>query len=743
MARRFNTPPGWPPPPVGFTEDMAFIPDPSWPKPPRHWQLWVEDDIAQPVPVRRSPPGEPEGPLYGIGLNAQKAAAIMKLMPRRLAPGERPLLLLEASSFHYDRILVTSAMIYCFRSFKYQKAKFDKDVDYGVRVPLSDVRAIRVNRRGTLRSDLTLWDSRTGIEFPDNIGKVEYADTFLLELVIGHVLDGSIREIATRDRNFCTAEEIASDKQRSASLSETLRLAYELRLVEAQRPTAQRPATQGVPTEPDGDLSIGAVVRADPAARPAAAETELVILGGEHTVSAASSAALRSDHGDATAVRHESRGPRADEPASYVEGRQLVEDRETDAYLAFEAATEDTGPLAMTDKLVGQMTSASDALVTDTNRLKKNVTLAEGHIEVALKTLDNARKPIKLGSIGFSKRVSLTPTDLKLPGGQLIPLTTGLRAEGSLYGNRVAQRGLLINHENDQREIFLRITEETGAEHVLSWERDSTKTFSSMVTPSECFKFAAAINTAATRSDKARAEAASRINSARRDLFEARAAPTAIRSDVDDLAASMELASELLSALASIDLQAIDRGNRRRAQKVRDNLRKLVEKADEERKKAEAVIAAAAAYQTQPALTDGQLKQPQRVHRGPASTATTRADVSLGPSARESVARQLLSAMRQLAEQKKAESVIAAASAHQTRSAVTEAPPGSPPPDPLDRGPASTTPASTDSSPEVRPTHLGAGQILEAIRQLAELHSAGILTDEEFAGKKAELLSRL
>lgn len=35
------------------------------------------------------------------------------------------------------------------------------------------------------------------------------------------------------------------------------------------------------------------------------------------------------------------------------------------------------------------------------------------------------------------------------------------------------------------------------------------------------------------------------------------------------------------------------------------------------------------------------------------------------------------------------------------------------------------------------------GLIFQQIRQLAELHEGGILTEEEFTAKKAELLSRL
>jgi WD40 repeat protein len=48
MAPRFNPPPGWPPPPAGWTPFPGWQPDPSWPPPPDGWQLWIDD--AQPVP---------------------------------------------------------------------------------------------------------------------------------------------------------------------------------------------------------------------------------------------------------------------------------------------------------------------------------------------------------------------------------------------------------------------------------------------------------------------------------------------------------------------------------------------------------------------------------------------------------------------------------------------------------------------------------------------------------------------
>lgn len=40
-AWRFQTPPGWPPPPEGWTPPPGWRPDPSWPPAPPGWQFWV------------------------------------------------------------------------------------------------------------------------------------------------------------------------------------------------------------------------------------------------------------------------------------------------------------------------------------------------------------------------------------------------------------------------------------------------------------------------------------------------------------------------------------------------------------------------------------------------------------------------------------------------------------------------------------------------------------------------------
>lgn len=51
MAYRFASPPGWPPPPPGWTPPPEWTPDPSWPAAPAGWRFWVEVSDAAPTPT--------------------------------------------------------------------------------------------------------------------------------------------------------------------------------------------------------------------------------------------------------------------------------------------------------------------------------------------------------------------------------------------------------------------------------------------------------------------------------------------------------------------------------------------------------------------------------------------------------------------------------------------------------------------------------------------------------------------
>lgn len=64
MASKFNTPPGWPPPPPGWTPPPGWQPDPSWPAPPADWQFWVtvSEPADGPPPTEPSPAAAQQSP---------------------------------------------------------------------------------------------------------------------------------------------------------------------------------------------------------------------------------------------------------------------------------------------------------------------------------------------------------------------------------------------------------------------------------------------------------------------------------------------------------------------------------------------------------------------------------------------------------------------------------------------------------------------------------------------------------
>ena len=56
MTYRFNPPPNWPEPPVGWVAPQGWGPPADWPQPPPGWQLWVPvPDFAPPAPSPASP----------------------------------------------------------------------------------------------------------------------------------------------------------------------------------------------------------------------------------------------------------------------------------------------------------------------------------------------------------------------------------------------------------------------------------------------------------------------------------------------------------------------------------------------------------------------------------------------------------------------------------------------------------------------------------------------------------------
>lgn len=60
MEYRFNSPPGWPIPPVGWQPPQGWQPDPTWPPAPPGWQFWVPVQVPPPLaPLHQVPPSVP------------------------------------------------------------------------------------------------------------------------------------------------------------------------------------------------------------------------------------------------------------------------------------------------------------------------------------------------------------------------------------------------------------------------------------------------------------------------------------------------------------------------------------------------------------------------------------------------------------------------------------------------------------------------------------------------------------
>jgi hypothetical protein len=55
MGYRFNPPPNWPAPPLGWVPAPGWRPSPEWPAPPRGWQLWIDDTVPASEPTVKRP----------------------------------------------------------------------------------------------------------------------------------------------------------------------------------------------------------------------------------------------------------------------------------------------------------------------------------------------------------------------------------------------------------------------------------------------------------------------------------------------------------------------------------------------------------------------------------------------------------------------------------------------------------------------------------------------------------------
>ncbi|MBL8929513.1 MAG: HNH endonuclease [Kineosporiaceae bacterium] len=85
MGARFNPPPGWPTPPLGWRPTPNWVPDPAWPAPPEDWQFWVLDPVR---PTPAPPAGGPADTAAGSATPAPQAAAVA-VSPAPQVPQQR------------------------------------------------------------------------------------------------------------------------------------------------------------------------------------------------------------------------------------------------------------------------------------------------------------------------------------------------------------------------------------------------------------------------------------------------------------------------------------------------------------------------------------------------------------------------------------------------------------------------------------------------------------------------------
>ena len=68
---RFNSPPGWPPPPEpGWQPPAGWQPDPSWPPAPTGWKFWVNERGGRSLGPRGTYGSVSRGPLVAGGIVA-------------------------------------------------------------------------------------------------------------------------------------------------------------------------------------------------------------------------------------------------------------------------------------------------------------------------------------------------------------------------------------------------------------------------------------------------------------------------------------------------------------------------------------------------------------------------------------------------------------------------------------------------------------------------------------------------
>jgi large subunit ribosomal protein L7/L12 len=396
---------------------------------------------------------------------------------------------------------------------------------------------------------------------------------------------------------------------------------------------------------------------------------------------------------------------------------------------------------------------------------RKGLYQAEKQYAAAVKSAERdceqAGRPAKIASVGLMTRVTLTETTIKTPKGEF-PLTPDVTISAEQHGTKQVVQGWVFKSDNDRREVYLHVTGPDWADVVPFALKNS------VTDARQLHEFAARAGVAARNSDNARAALAQRAEAAgnrlaaaranREPVHEAAEAYVASAWDVQDLKPTSDQLAALLEHADQSDRKA--RKATEELQQVRTQVKSRLAEAETERNRVQDATAEITATAEVMATTripspvivrlisagNKQIqvikiiREATRLGLRDAKNLTERTPSVILTAARAEDAERLRASLEAVGATVLVESAPERdhAQAHAHAPAVATLPPAvasSEEPRELTPGSplATATAADTPAQPDV----------IDQIKRLGELRDAGLLTDDEFAAKKADLLSRL
>lgn len=428
-------------------------------------------------------------------------------------------------------------------------------------------------------------------------------------------------------------------------------------------------------------------------------------------------------------------------------------------------------------------------------RLKHAIHTHEHEVARARKDLEAASNPRRLASLGVAKKVTITETSITTPRGTF-PLTEGISAQAEQQGMKQVVQGWVVKSNQDRREVYLHINGPGWADVVTYNIQYAT------VRPQDIYQFALNINGASANAATHRAAVIRRTMLAEQALANQLDASRQVSEDAASLAVvaaqsrdAEQRKSGLRGLLDNADIHQ-DRHTRKALGLIEDTDRDVerwrseaesqVSQASErfERATKEAAELRASAEEKQGLLPEGRevaqyltsashVFEPLGWHETRRMTGsqlggvpvigdiemvddrnnrlwvTILSDASSAEMCKQNLlgtrdfARAVRSGITRMAT---SDAILLVAKgqgigrmADETFDELLRAIEAVPIPE-LHENPVGAEPMPpAETAGQVE----GKDDVLDAISKLAALHEAGVLTDEEFNNKKAELLARI